>query len=424
VEGSACKELVPNAMPRPAAFSISTIPAALPPIRDEPKVGFNFVSLPIVDEPFSLEEVEKRTDVTIQRIPAPPNQVIQQNHPSTAQPLRARTHQNEQVRMPTPVQVQSYVPPSKIQAVSNDDPRVGQTTGNLDISTTKSNLIRGSIPRQPGPQVGQRKPGPGRGRPRKYPLQPTVASGPGLVHTSMNPNVDKHQNESEQAGISSFQAALSAVPLPMQPFQHISGLLPQASSKQPQQPIIRVGPYCRPKVNVKSENVNLDDVANLVMPTEDWSVNVYPSPNPEKKGSQILTISETMLNSDKIEIVRKSITVHSNWAMKFSIMSRDMSHFNIGLGTTDISDLQAVLDNFSSLPFCKGLTESITTKIYQSLSPPVQIQTERFVDNVYRSINCPLLIVDLGASKVNSTCASCLRIWQSIINDTKTQKQL
>src|SRR5207245_1551121 len=125
-------------------------------------------------------------------------------------------------------------------------------------------------------------------------------------------------------------------------------------------------------------------------------------------------ISETMLNSDMVEIVRKSITVHSNWAMKFSIMSRDMSHFNLGLGATDTSDLQAVLDNFPSLPSCTGLGECITTKNYQSLSLLMKTQVERFVDNIYRSINCPLLIVGPGVKKAGQMCSACSSVVQTL----------
>lgn len=71
------------------------------------------------------------------------------------------------------------------------------------------------------------------------------------------------------------------------------------------------------------------------MPSEDWSCSVYPTNNRHSK--YIYVISETLLNTDLVEIVRKSISIQPNWGMKFSVMATDATKFNLGLDASDIS---------------------------------------------------------------------------------------
>ncbi|XP_035704873.1 uncharacterized protein LOC118434776 [Folsomia candida] len=170
---------------------------------------------------------------------------------------------------------------------------------------------------------------------------------------------------------------------------------------------VSVGPYQVP-VNIKRTNITREDIAMLVMPSEDWSCSVYPAPN-YRQEKFIYVISETFLNSDLVEIVRKSISILPNWGMKFSVMAKDMSRFNLGLDVSDITDIQAVLNNFDAFPVCNGSGgEGIRDSSSQSAGLSDMMNVTLYSDRKCRSKQCPLLLLNFSDTK----CTSCLQLFK------------
>jgi len=406
VEGSACKELKATAVPRPSVFSVSAL-TMKETASSEPAL-LKFVPLPVPIPP--VEKPLSFPDVTIHKIHAPLESPVQQ--PQLSQMIHPGTPVATAVSSPL-----SYTPPSKVQIMTTPVPSqpekditkniIPKDNSQLEKSSLSSSDITKSVVSMAAvaQQVGIRKPGPGnasrgpRGRPRKNPVTANVPYTPNI-------STARPQLRADSPAVAVTASLVAATKLP------------QVEQVNPLHAKVAVGSYCRPTIKAKSENVKVDELADLVMPSEDWSVNVYPSFNKDSK-NQICTISETILNSDMVEIVKKSITVHSTWAMKFSLFSRDMSHFNLGLGVTEMSDLQAVLDNFHALPCCKGLTDILNNKNVNLLSLQMKVLVERFVDNVFRSVNCPLLIVNpeprkIEVSKFDGSCSHCHNLSQNL----------
>ena len=130
------------------------------------------------------------------------------------------------------------------------------------------------------------------------------------------------------------------------------------------------------------------DIATMIMPTADWNVNSY---------RQGFSISETILSSRLIEIIRRSITISNpSSQMNFSVYGQLVPQFASSMVASSVAEVQSILNRFANVSICAGIDMKQESRVGSSVSESLNAQSKfyRHVDNYYRSTECPLVLTD------------------------------
>lgn len=97
-------------------------------------------------------------------------------------------------------------------------------------------------------------------------------------------------------------------------------------------------------------------ISQLVMPSEDWFVNTYPIPQSNNSNFTVFTISEAILTINHVEIIKKSITIKSDWTVKFIVLGCEVPDLKIELsGNGKLYEIQKILCYLAEISLCTGI---------------------------------------------------------------------